>query len=94
MNKDTNRLILKAELLERVKLSYTTIWKLMCQDRFPRSVTVTNGRVAWHEQEVDEWIQTLPRQHLKGDAAKPDKTISSAEIKPQDSGSHSKNGGA
>ena len=43
MNKDTNRLILKAELLERVKLSYTTIWKLMCQDRFPRSVTVLGG---------------------------------------------------
>ena len=66
----------------------------MRQGLFPRSVLVTNGRVAWYEHEVDEWIQTLPRQRLKGDAAEPDKTISSAEIKPQDSGSHSKNGGA
>jgi len=94
MATNISRLIFKPELLKRVGLSYTTVWTLMRQDRFPRSVIVTNGRVAWHEQEVDEWIQTLPRQHLKGDAAKPDKTISSAEIKPQDSGSHSKNGGA
>jgi len=68
MTNDTNRLILKRELLQRVGLSYTTIWNLMRQGRFPRSVTVTDGRVAWHEHEVNDWLQTLPRQRLKGDS--------------------------
>ena len=68
MTNDTNRLILKRELLQRVGLSYTTIWNLMRSGRFPRSVTVTDGRVAWHENEVDAWIEGLPRQRLKGDS--------------------------
>ncbi len=93
MATNTSRLIFKPELRQKVGLSYTTIWNLMRQDRFPRSVIVTDGRVAWHEEEVDEWIQTLPRQRLKGDSAKPSKAISTAEIEQQEIGSSSKDGG-
>ena len=62
-----DRLIFKPELRRRVGLSYTSIWNLMRQGRFPRSVTVGDGRVAWRESEVNEWLDNLPRQRLKGD---------------------------
>ena len=68
ITRDSARLILKPELLQRVGLSYTTIYNLMRKGRFPRSVTLTDDRVAWHEHEVNEWVQTLPRQRLKGDS--------------------------
>jgi len=68
MATNTSRLIFKPELRQKVGLSYTTIWNLMRQDRFPRSVIVTNGRVGWFEHEILEWLQNLPRQRLKGDS--------------------------
>jgi prophage regulatory protein len=67
MSNSYNRLIFKPELLERVGLSYSTVWQLMRKNRFPRSVAVTDGRVAWREDEIEEWIEALPRQRLKGD---------------------------
>ena len=66
---DADRLIFKPELLRRVGLSYTSIWKLMRQGRFPRSFAVSDGRVAWRESEVNAWIDGLSRQRLKGDMA-------------------------
>lgn len=50
------RLIYKPELLDRVGLSYTTIWHMMRDGRFPRS-RVIGGRSAWVEREVDEHLR-------------------------------------
>jgi prophage regulatory protein len=69
------RLIYKPELLERVGLSYTTIWTMMRQGRFPRSRSVGGGeseggqnqKVAWLSDEVDAWLTELPVRRLKGD---------------------------
>ena len=69
------RLIYKPELLERVGLSYTTIWMMMRQGRFPRSRSVGGGesaggqnqKVAWLSDEVDAWLAELPVRRLKGD---------------------------
>ena len=60
------RLIFKPELLERVGLSYTTIWVMMREGRFPRS-RVIGGKSAWVESEVDEHLSSLPVRRLKGD---------------------------
>jgi prophage regulatory protein len=60
------RLIYKAEVLDRVGLSYTTIWNWMRQGRFPRSRAV-GGRSAWFEHEIDDWLKDLPARRLKGD---------------------------
>lgn len=65
-----SRLIFKREVLRRVGLSYTTIWKMMRQGRFPRS-RVCGGKSAWLEDEIDTWIEGLPIRQLKGDAAGP-----------------------
>ena len=63
----TTKLIPKRRLLQKVGLSYPTIWKLMREGKFPRAVKITDSKVGWIEAEVDSWIEALPRQRLKGD---------------------------
>lgn len=59
------RLLSKGDVLDKVGVTYPTIWKLIRQGAFPRSVVV-GGKVAWLEHEVDEFIAKLPRRRLKG----------------------------
>jgi predicted DNA-binding transcriptional regulator AlpA len=59
------RLLSKGDVLDKVGVTYPTVWKLMRQGTFPRSVVV-GGKVAWLEHEVDEFIAKLPRRRLKG----------------------------
>jgi predicted DNA-binding transcriptional regulator AlpA len=60
------RLIYKPECKKRIGSSYPTIWKWMRSGIFPRSVVV-GGRVAWYEDEIEKWLNSLPRQNLLGD---------------------------
>jgi prophage regulatory protein len=60
------RLLSKGEMLDKVGVSYPTIWKLMRQGAFPRAVVIGGGKNAWLEHEVDEFIANLPRRRLKG----------------------------
>jgi predicted DNA-binding transcriptional regulator AlpA len=59
------RLLSKGDVLDKVGLSYVSVWKLMREGAFPRSVVV-GGKVFWLEHEVDEFIAKLPRRRLKG----------------------------
>ena len=61
------QLLSKREVLERVGLTYVTLWKWMQQGKFPRSREV-GGKIAWLEGEIDTWIEDLPVKRLKGDA--------------------------
>jgi predicted DNA-binding transcriptional regulator AlpA len=45
--------------LDRVPLSYPSIWEKMRRNEFPRSRDV-GGRSFWVEAEIDEWIASLP----------------------------------
>jgi len=65
-SKQGRRLIGKAEVIARVGLTYQAIWRLMNENRFPRSVALA-GKVYWYEDEVDEFIDSLPRKVLKSD---------------------------
>jgi predicted DNA-binding transcriptional regulator AlpA len=60
------RLIERAEVLDKVPLSYATIWKMMRAGAFPRS-RVIGDRTVWLEREIDAWIDALPNRQLKGD---------------------------
>jgi len=60
------RLISKPEMLDRIGLSFPTVWKLMTEGKFPRSVVV-GAKTAWVESEIEAWIAALPRRRLKGD---------------------------
>jgi prophage regulatory protein len=58
------RLVFKPEVLERVGLTYATIWQWMREDRFPASREV-GGKTAWLESEIDNWILTRPVRKYK-----------------------------
>ena len=60
------RLLSRREVMERVGVSYPTLWSWMRENKFPRSREI-GGKVAWLESEVDKWITDLPVVQLKGD---------------------------
>ena len=61
------RLVSKGELLERDPRSYVTIWKLMCEGKFPKSVELGEKSRGWWSDELDSYYEQLPRTKLKGD---------------------------
>ena len=67
MAKKEVRLLSKPEVLDRVGVTFPTLWKWMLAGKFPRSRNLFDGKVAWVESEVEEWISSLPIQPLKGD---------------------------
>lgn len=62
------RLISKPEVLDRVGVTYPTLWLWMREGKFPRSREL-GGKAAWIESEIDAWIANRPVRRLKGDAA-------------------------
>lgn len=52
-------LIRLTEVMSRVGLKKSTIYKYMNEDRFPQSFPIGDSAVGWLESEVDEWIVTL-----------------------------------
>lgn len=80
------KLINRAEVLDRVGLSYPTVWQMMRRNQFPRSLKLGEGqfsRVAWVEEEVESWIQSRPRQELKGDTETPKRKDAARAAKPK-----------
>lgn len=61
------RLIPKSEMLDRVGVSYPTVWRWMRDGSFPRGVAV-GTRTFWRSDEIDAWIAALPLRRLKGDS--------------------------
>ena len=61
------RLPSKYEVIDRVGVTYVTLWKWMREGKFPRSREL-HGKSAWIASEVEEWIQARPIRRLKGDA--------------------------
>ena len=59
MNQQTEapeRLLSPPVVLDRTSLSRTTLWRLVRRNEFPPSVTLSPGRVAWPESQVNAWI--------------------------------------
>ena len=63
---ETDRLLTRAQVLELTGFSYGSIWAWMRSGTFPRSLLIS-GRVRWRAREIQDWIENLPRQRLKGD---------------------------
>lgn len=51
------KLIRLPEVLDRVGLKKTSVYKLMAEDEFPRP-TKLGAASAWIDSEIDEWIRT------------------------------------
>jgi prophage regulatory protein len=60
------RLLSKVEVLDRVGVTYPTLWSWMRAGRFPRSRQL-GSKACWLESEVESWITSLPIRRLKGD---------------------------
>jgi prophage regulatory protein len=63
------KLIRLPDVLERVSLKKTAVYKMMAQDEFPRPVKIGTAS-AWVEQEITDWIadrvaerQATPTSH-------------------------------
>ena len=56
------KLIRKEELCEMVGMPYRTIHKLISEGRFPKAVKISSRMVAWREQDIRDWINSLPEQ--------------------------------
>ena len=60
--KNDKSLIFRGELIDRLGLSYSTIWAMMRRGEFPSPLELSDGIVCWPSREVDRWIQSRPRR--------------------------------
>jgi predicted DNA-binding transcriptional regulator AlpA len=60
------RLLSRKEVLERVGLTYPTLWAWMQKGDFPRARDL-GGKIAWIESEIEKWINELPIRQFKAD---------------------------
>jgi prophage regulatory protein len=59
-----DRLLRVADVVEKVGLSRTTIWRLGKLGDFPDPVAAHGSCIAWSEAEIDEWI-TRRKQYYR-----------------------------
>jgi prophage regulatory protein len=51
------RLISSKEVCRRTSLSRASLYRLIAQNAFPKSVALHGARKAWVEPEIDAWIR-------------------------------------
>jgi predicted DNA-binding transcriptional regulator AlpA len=61
-------LLNKKQVIDRVGVSFPTIWKWMRAGKFPRARTVGDLKSVWLESEVEAWMSALPVRRLKDDS--------------------------
>lgn len=59
------RLIRLAEVMRRVGLGRSTIYRWMGEGRFPKPVKLGAHMVAWPEDTIDVWIASTQRDRLR-----------------------------
>jgi predicted DNA-binding transcriptional regulator AlpA len=64
-------LMLKAQVLARVRVGYSCLWEWMRDGIFPLPIELgrPNGRttrIAWFADEVEGWIESRPRRKIGG----------------------------
>jgi prophage regulatory protein len=57
------------EVIEKVGLSTTTIWRLERRGEFPKRIKLSPNRRGWEDTQVQEWVDTRPRG-IEGEVAK------------------------
>lgn len=54
------RILRQVEVLERVGVGRTTLWRMEREGRFPRRRQLSGNTVGWLSHEVDAWFENLP----------------------------------
>ena len=57
----TTRLLRRPQVLERVPVSETTLWRYVKAGTFPRPVRLGKNSVAWRADDVNAWIDARER---------------------------------
>jgi len=55
MDKD-EKLLRRPDVVAKVGLSGTTIWRLVARGAFPAPIPISPGRVCWLQSEIEKWI--------------------------------------
>lgn len=56
----SERLLRFKEVLSKIGLSRTSLWRLERKGLFPKRRAIGPNSVAWIEKEIDNWIQSQP----------------------------------
>ena len=60
MSDQSPRLLRQPEVLHRVGLARSTIYRMMEAGTFPRPVKIGQRAVAWPESDIERWIAERP----------------------------------
>jgi predicted DNA-binding transcriptional regulator AlpA len=58
------RFVFKEEVLERIGVSFVSLWRWMADGKFPTARTV-GGQSAWLASEIDDWMENCPLRQYK-----------------------------
>lgn len=61
------RVLSQQDVLERVPLSRTTLWRLERAGRFPARFSISPNRVGWLESDVNTWVEERKQAHDSSD---------------------------
>ena len=53
-----NRILRLSQVLERVSLSRSTLYKMIARGEFPRPVQLGQRSTGWLHEEVDAWLES------------------------------------
>ena len=57
------RILRMREVIQRIGLSRSTIYKLMENDEFPRPMKLGSQAIGWRDTDIDAWIENRPLSH-------------------------------
>jgi len=63
------KILRAAEVVEMTGLSRVTLWRLERAQKFPARLRLSQKAVGWRDDEVLDWLQSLPR--VPSDEKKP-----------------------
>lgn len=52
----TTRLLRMPEVLKKLGISSTTVWRLSKKNDFPPAIRISPGAVGWREADIERWI--------------------------------------
>lgn len=57
-NKMNNKILRIKQVIERIKPSKTTIYRLISKNQFPKPINLSSSSVGWLEADINDWIQS------------------------------------
>jgi prophage regulatory protein len=59
------RMMTRDQVVAILGISYSTVYQLMREDRFPLPLKLSRNRNGWLQSEIIAWLRSRPRQRYK-----------------------------